>query len=157
MEIAGVLAIFFLAFAGIMFLLIRRVWRRYRMIAVTVPCPGDFQAFSYKLTESIRSLNFREVAEAAGSGRVFRAPGWMKWTVGLQDISVEPAGSGAVVVTGPGFWVASIGRGFAGAAQQPYHGRQPVWPLLKGGLRLMGSVVLVVVASGVVAYLFAGR
>jgi len=136
-EIVGVLAVFGLFFAGIVSLLIWFVWRRYRVIAVRLPVGGDLQAFHFKLTESIRSLGYRETTEA-GPLRLFRAPAWQQWMVGLQDISLQPAGTDAVLMTGPSFNVSLIGRGYAGAVKQPYTGRQPVWPLCRGFMRLMG-------------------
>ena len=156
MQIAAILAVVFLVFAAIFWLLIRRVWRRYRLIAVLVPRAGDPQTFDYQMTEAIRNLNFREGAPE-GTRRVFHAPNWMKWVVGLQDISVEQAGEAAVLVSGPGFWVSSIARNFAGVCVRPYEGRQPVWPLLRGCLRLMGGGLVALVLTGFAAYVFGVR
>jgi hypothetical protein len=100
METAGILLVFGLVFATVMFLQIRRVWLRFRVIAIVVPSGGDLQASSFKLTEGFRGLGFRE-APQSGSARVFRGPAWQKWAVGLQDISVEPAESGSFLITGP--------------------------------------------------------
>jgi hypothetical protein len=156
METAAVLSIFLLVFGAILFLQIRRAWLRYRVIAVLVPRVGDAQLFSYKITESIRNLRFRE-GEHSGRERLFRAPAWMKWAVGLQDISVAETSGEAVLVTGPGFWVSSVAGNFASVTRQPYQGRQPVWPLLKGILRLMGCGLVLLALCGLAAYLFAGR
>jgi hypothetical protein len=156
METAGVLSILLIVFAAIVFLFIRLIWIRYRLIAVIVPQTGDIQAAGYKLVEAIRSLGFREGSHP-GPARVYRAPAWMKWAVGLQDISVAPAGSEAVLVTGPGFWVSSVGRRFPGATRRPYDGHQPVWPLFKGCMRLAGMLLLLTVTSCVAAYVFTVR
>jgi hypothetical protein len=152
MTTAGALSIIFLFFAAVIFLLIRRVWLRYRLIAVMVPRAGDPQVFSYKLIETIRGLGFRETSLAGGSG-VYQPPAWLKWSVGLQDISVAPAGGEAVLVTGPGFWVSSVGRRFPGATRQRYDGRQPVWPLIKACLRLVAALLVLTVAFVTAAYL----
>jgi hypothetical protein len=152
MEMLAGIALFVLIFAAIIFLAVRRVWMRFRMIAVAIPEGSDPQAFRYKLTEAVRSFGYRAGAEA-GPGARFRAPAWQKWAVGLQDISVEPAGSGAVLVTGPALSVSQIGRGFAGATAQPYNGRQPVWPLAKGIMRIFGIGIVLLAASFLAAYL----
>lgn len=156
MEVVAVLVFLFLVFAATFWLLIRRVWLRYRVIALLVPRVGDPQTFTCKMTEAIRGLNFREDGQAR-ERRVFRAPNWMKWVVGLQDIAVEEVGGDAVLVTGPGFWVSSIGKSFAGVTMRPYQGRQPVWQLLKGCLRLMGGGVVALAATGFAAYVFGVR
>src|SRR5712692_10884027 len=100
METAVILLIFVLFFAGLISLLIRRVWRRFRMIAVAIPVGSDPQALRYKLTEAVRSYGYRAAAAAEPSVQ-FHAPAWQKWAVGLQDISVEPAGDTAILLTGP--------------------------------------------------------
>jgi hypothetical protein len=156
MEVVAVFAFLLLVFAAIFWLLIRRVWLRYRVIALLVPRVGDPQTFNFKMTEAIRGLNFREDGQER-ERRVFRAPNWMKWVVGLQDISVEEAGGGAVLVTGPGFWVSSIGKSFTGVTMRQYQGSQPVWPLLKGCLRLMGGGVVALAATGFAVYVFGVR
>jgi len=153
MEVVGVLSIMGLCFAGVMFLLVRRVWLRYRVIAIAVSSGSDPQAFSYKLTEAIRTLGYRETPES-GSSRVFQGPAWIRWITGLQNISVEPAGGGAVLVTGPAFSVSFVGKRFTGVTPRRYAGRQPVWPLLKGLLRLFGIGVAVMLAIGLAFYLF---
>jgi hypothetical protein len=153
MEVAGVLSIVGLCFAGVMFLLIRRVWLRYRVIAIAISSGSDPQAFSYKLTEAIRTLGYRETPES-GSPGVFQGPAWMRWSTGLQNISVEPSEGGAVLVTGPAFWVSFVGRRFTGVTPRPYAGCQPVWPLLKGVLRLFGIGVATLFALGLALYLF---
>jgi hypothetical protein len=156
MEILGVLALFGLIFAAIISLPIWRTWRKLRVIAVAIPAGSDPQAFRYKLTEAIRSFGYRAGAEA-GPAAQFRAPAWQKWAIGLQDISVEPAGSGAVLVTGPARDVSRIGRAYAGASARPYSGRQPVWPLVKGCMKMF-AILLVVTVGGIgAAVLFANR
>lgn len=156
METLGIVAIFVLVFGAVLYFRIRRVWRMYRVIAITVSGGSDEEAFRYKLTESIRTLGFREVSQT-GPVRSFRGPAWMRWCVGLQDISVEPAGSGAAVVTGPSFKVSVIGRLYPGAALRPYRGAQPVWPLCRGVLRLMAVGVGLLAASIVPFLLFGAR
>lgn len=151
MEVVGILLVFALIFGGILFLLIRRVWKRYRVIAIAIPAAGDPQVFRYKLTEAIRSLGFRQTAEA-GIKAVFHAPAWQKWAVGLQDILVEPWDNGVQVI-GPAFNVALVGRSFAGVEMRPYQGPQPVWPLIKGSLRMMLALVLLFAATLLAAYL----
>src|SRR5580693_65280 len=141
MEILRTLALFGLIFAASVFLLVRRVWMRFRMIAVVIPAGSDPQALRYKFTEAFRSFGYRAEAEA-GPGARFRAPAWMKWAVGLQDISVSPAVGEAILVTGPALYVSRIGKYFAGATRQPYEGRQPVWPLVKGFLRIFATVTV---------------
>ena len=154
MEIAAALALMLLFFAAVFFVLIRRVWLRYRVIAIMVPFDSDAQACNFKLTEAIRSRGFREDPQQ-GQGRLFRPSALMRWMVGLQDISVEPsAGSGGVLVTGPAFWVLPIAKAFAGTSGRPYQGPQPVWPLLKACLRLMGVGVAVLAATGLAIYFF---
>jgi len=137
MEIVGALAVFGLFFTAIASFLVWFVWRRYRVIALRLPAGTDLQAFHFNLTEAIRSLGYRETSEP-GPRRLFRAPAWQQWTVGLQDITVEPAAGDAVLLTGPSFNVSLIGRGYKGCAKQPYTGRQPVWPLCRGFMRLTG-------------------
>jgi hypothetical protein len=153
MEVVGVLSLFALFFGGIMFFLIRRVWKRYCVIAIAIPTAGDPQAFRYKLTEAIRSLGFRRQTEA-GLKAVFHAPAWQKWAVGLQDILVEPSDNGGAQVTGPAFNVAIVGRSFSGAVVRPYQGPQPVWPLIKGMLRMVLAALILFAASLLAAYLF---
>jgi hypothetical protein len=153
MEVVGALLLFALFFGGIMFFLVWRVWKRYRVIAIAIPAAGDPQAFRYKLTEAIRSLGFRQTAEA-GLKAVFHAPAWQKWAVGLQDIFVEPSDNGSVQITGPAFNVGLVGRSFSGALVRPYKGPQPVWPLIKGSLRMMLVILLMTAASLLAAYLF---
>jgi hypothetical protein len=152
MEIIAVLSIFGLVFGAIMAFGIWRVWRKFRMIAVAIPAGTDPQAFRYKLTEVIRALGYRENA-VPGPTVAFRAPNWQKWAVGLQDILVEPAPTGAVIVTGPAVNVSRISRVFSGAATQPYSGRQPVLPLFKGFMRLFAAGLILTVGSILAAYL----
>jgi hypothetical protein len=154
METIGILALAGLCFAAIVSVQIWIVWRRYRLIALMVPASGDPQVFSYKLSEAIRTRGFREAPEP-GPAKVFRAPAWLKWVVGLHDISVQPAGEGAVLVTGPGFWVSSIAKSFTGVVRRPYKGRQPVWPLFKGLMRIGGILLVVTVAAILAAVMFA--
>jgi hypothetical protein len=154
MQIAAVLFIFALVFGLILFLKIRLVWRRYRLIAISLPVGSDFEAFSFKLTEAIRSLRYREGSQS-GPVRVFQAPAWQRWAVGLQDICVEPVGSGMVLLTGPAFNVSLIGKSYQGATMRPYTGPQSVWPLVKGMMRLMGAGVGVLAAIGLSLFLFA--
>jgi hypothetical protein len=156
MEIVVFLFILMLVFAGLLYLPLRRAWVRLRMIAVAIPAGSDPQAFRYKITEAARSYGYRANAEE-GPGVRFRAPAWQRWAVGLQDISVEPAGSGAVLVTGPARDVSRIGRAYAGASARPYSGRQPVWPLVKGCMKMF-AILLVVTVGGIgAAVLFANR
>src|SRR5258708_11876071 len=152
MQTAAILSIFVLFFAGLIWLLVRRVWKRFRMIAVAIPVGSDPQALRYKLTEEFRSFGYR-AGEAAGPSVRFLAPAWQKWAVGLQDISVEPAGEGALLVTGPALSVSRIGRRFTGATVRPYNGRQPVWPLVRGCLRMFAILLALTVASMLAAYL----
>jgi hypothetical protein len=154
MEILGVLALFGLIFAAIISLPIWRIWRKLRVIAVAIPAGSDPQVLRYKLTEAIRSFGYRAGAEA-GPAAQFRAPAWQKWAVGLQDISVEPSGGGAVLVTGPARDVSRIGRTFAGATAQTYNGRQPVWPLFKGFMKMFAVLLVVSVATIGTVALFA--
>jgi hypothetical protein len=42
METAAILLIFVLFFAGLISLLVRRVWKRFRMIAVAIPVGSDW-------------------------------------------------------------------------------------------------------------------
>jgi hypothetical protein len=156
MEIAGVLLIVALAFSAILFVEIRLVWRRYRVIAISLPVGSDSEAFSYKLTEAIRSLRFREGPQS-GPVRVFQPPAWQQWAVGLQNICVEPAGSGMVLLTGPAFNVSLIGKAYPGGAMRPYAGPQPVWPLVRGMLRLMGAGLGVLATIGLALFLFGPR
>jgi hypothetical protein len=152
MELAGFLLAFALVFAAIMWFGIWRIWKLYRVITVAVPTGADAQAFRFKLTEAIRSLRYRPDT-APGPVAVFHAPAWQKWAVGLQDISVEPGDAGSVLVTGPAFNVSqAVGR-FAGAAKKPYQGRQPVWPLVKGCMRIFATGIVLVTASILTAYL----
>jgi hypothetical protein len=148
MDILGLLALFGVIFAAIISLPLWRAWMKLRMIAVAIPAGSDPQAVRYKLTEAIRSYGFREAASG-----LFRAPAWQKWAVGLQDISLEQAGSGAVLVTGPARAVSRIGRIFAGVTAQPYNGRQPVWPLVKGCLRMFAILIVLFAASLLAVYL----
>jgi hypothetical protein len=148
MNVLGLLALFGVILAAIISVPIWRVWMKLRMIAVAIPAGSDPQALRYKLTETIRTYGFRE----ATSG-LFRAPAWQKWAVGLQDISLEQAGGGAVLVTGPARAVSRIGRIFVGATAQPYNGRQPVWPLVKGCLRMFVILIVLFAASLLAAYL----
>lgn len=152
MEVAGFLLGFGLVFGAILSLGFWRVWRLYRVIAVVIPSGTDPQAFRYKLTEAIRSFRYRE-SVGTGPMATFRAPAWQKWAVGLQDISVEPAGAGAVLIAGPAFNVSRIARVFAGAAVRPYNGRQPFWPLVKGLMRIFAVLIVLLAASGLAAYL----
>src|SRR5258708_28871102 len=113
MQTAAILSIFVLIFAGLIWLLIRRVWKRFRIIAVAIPVGSDPQALRYKLTEAVRSFGYRPDA-AAEPGLRFLAPAWQKWASRLQDISVEPAGDGALLVTPPPLTVSRIVRRFSG-------------------------------------------
>ena len=122
------------------------------MIAVAIPVGSDPQALRYKLTEAVRSFGYR-AGEAAGPGVRFLAPAWQKWAVGLQDITVEPAGQGALRVTGPALSISRVGRGFAGATFQSYNGRQPVWPLVRGLMRLFAIGIVLFAVSILGAYL----
>lgn len=155
MEIVGVLLIFLLVFAAILFVPLRIAWMRFRLIAVSIPAGSDPQAFRYKLIEAIRSFGYRAAVEAAASAQ-FSAPAWLKWAVGLQDISVSPAAGGVVLVTGPAMHVSPIGKTFAGAARQPYDGPQPVWPLVKGILKIF-AIGLVVTGASIGAAVVFGR
>jgi hypothetical protein len=152
MEIAGILLLFALIFGGILFIFIRRVWKSYRVIAIAIPTAGDPQAFRYRLTEAIRSLGFRQTTET-GLKAAFHAPAWQKWAVGLQDILVEPSDSSGFQVTGPAFNVTLVGRSFSGIMVRPYSGPQPVWPLIKGTLRMMLAILILFAASLLAAYL----
>jgi len=156
MKTAVGLLIMALVFGLVIYMLVRRVWRLYRVISVSIPVANDVEAFSYRLTETIRGLRYRE-NPPAGAVRTFRAPAWQQWAVGLQDIRLEPAGSGNVLLTGPAFNVSLIGRGYTGARMIPYAGPQPVWPLLKGMLKIMGVGVGFFAASGVALFLFGPR
>ena len=137
--------------ALIVALLIRRVWMRFRVVAVAIP-GTDLQALRYKLAEYLRSNGFRPEPESVPTAR-YRAPAWMKWVVGLQDIRVEPTGNGGLLVTGPALQVSRIGRHWAGASRQQYQGPQPVWPLVKGCLRIFG-IGVILVAGLIAALLF---
>jgi len=155
MDILVVLALFGLVFAAIFSLLVRRVWMRFRMIAIAVPAGSDPQAFHYKLTEAIRSFGYRP-DPGAGPSAGFCSPGWQKWAVGLQDISVLPDVGGAVLITGPALNVSRIGKVFTGVTAQPYNGRQPVWPLIKGCIRIFAVLLVLLAACGLAAYLTVG-
>jgi hypothetical protein len=155
MEIAGALCVVALVFGLILFLKIRLIWRRFRVIAISLPVGSDSEAFSFKLTETIRSFRFRE-GTRSGPTRVFHAPAWQQWAVGLQDICVEPAGN-EILLTGPAFNISLIGKSWQGATQRPYTGPQPVWPLVKGMMRLMGAGVGVLAGIGIALFLFAPR
>ncbi len=148
MEIAIAIFVFVVMFGGIFALAVWIAWRKLRVIAVAIPADTDTQALRYKLTEMIRACGFRE-----STGSVFRAPAWQRWAVGLQDISIEQAESGGVLVLGPARDVSRIGRLFAGATPQPYTGRQPVWPLVKGFLNLFGTGILLTLLCIFAAYL----
>ncbi len=156
METIAILTMMVAGFAAVLFFKIRLVWRRYRVIAITLPVGSDPQAFNYRLTESIRRLRYREDAQP-GAVRVFRAPAWQRWAVGLQDIAVEPAGSEMVLVTGPAFNVSLIRRSYPNAIERPYAGPQPVWPLFKGFMRIFGVGVASLAAIGLAVFLFAPR
>jgi hypothetical protein len=150
-EILGVLAVFGLFFAALCFGLLWLSWRRFRLIAVAIPAGSDTQALRFRLTEVIRSVGFGAGTRPGPSG-TFRARPWLRWMVGLQDISVSEAGNGAIL-TGPALGVAHIGRVFAGATRQAYDGRQPVWPLAKGCLRMFASGIILLAACFLAAYL----
>jgi hypothetical protein len=148
MEIAIAIVVFLVMFGGIFALAVWIAWRKLRMIAVAIPADSDMQALRYKLTEMIRASGFRE-----STGSVFRAPAWQRWAVGLQDISIGQADSGGVLVMGPARDVSRIGRVFAGATTQPYTGRQPVWPLIKGFLNLFGTGIVFTLLCIFAAYM----
>jgi len=152
MEIAGIFLGFVLVFGAILAFAIRRVWKLYRVVAVSIPTGADSQAFRFKLTEAIRSLGYRADA-SPGPTALFHAPAWQRWAVGLQDITVEQLSTEAVLLTGPAFNISRIAPIFAGAAKAPYHGQQPVWPLAKGFSRLFAALIVVFTASLLTAYL----
>lgn len=148
MEILIAVVVFAVMFGGIFALAIWIAWRKLRMIAVAIPADSDMQALRYKLTEMIRACGFRE-----STGNVFRAPAWQRWAVGLQDISIEQADRGGVLVMGPARHVSQVGRIFAGATMRPYTGRQPVWPLVKGFLHLFGTGIVLTLLCIFAAYM----
>lgn len=126
-------------------------WRfrpRSRLITVMVPFGGDPQPVHDGLVAAIRAYSYRESAE--GGPDVFSPRPWERWLFGSADISIT---SGAtLLVTYPAEFYGAIQRILPGATARPYAGREPVWPIVRGGLRLSAILVASILLLVAVIY-----
>jgi len=127
-------------------------WRfrpRWRLITVAVPVDSNPQPVRDRLYDAIRAYRYQE--SAAGEPTVFTARPWTRWLFGAADISIAPVAT-ALMVTCPAEFYGAIRRIVPNATARPYAGREPLWPVVRGGLRLSAILVACVLVLGVVAY-----
>jgi hypothetical protein len=127
-------------------------WRfrpRSRLITVVVPVGADPRPVRDCLVTAIRAYRYYESMERGPD--VFAPTPWVRWLFGSSDIAIAPAAA-TLLVTCPAEFYGAIRRIQPAASAGPYPGREPLWPVVRGGLRLSGLLTVGLLLVAVLAY-----